>query len=255
MIIVDSTPAVRTAPVLGAIDDRYALRHPLQVALCLRGLATRRDFLTVEFDDAQIVTQVLDVDSRRACFLFDFGSARANNAALAKSDHLVFRSQPSGVRTEFVTGQALATTFEGRPAFEVSFPELLYYVQRREYYRVDTPMSDPFLATGADPEGVDFRLELQDMSLGGIALRTSDTRFENIQRGTVWQEVTLDMRAFGAVTVDLEIVAPRVSITPTGERRTVLGCRFVDVTGNAERVLQRAITSLETRNLRCAGRD
>jgi hypothetical protein len=34
-------------------------------------------------------------------------------------------------------------------------------------------------------------------------------------------------------------------VTPTGERRTVLGCRFVDLKGNTERVLQRAITQLD----------
>jgi flagellar brake protein len=254
-MIADTTQTVRADAIGSNIDDRYALRHPLQVALCLRGLASRRDFLTVEFDDTQAVTQVLDVDSRRACFVFDFCSARASNTALAKADNLVFRSQPSGIRTEFVTERALMTTFEGRPAFEVPFPSLLYYVQRREYYRVDTPIADPFLATGDDVQNVPFRFELQDMSLGGVALRTNDPRFADIQRGTVWEDVTLDMRAFGAVTVDLEIVAPRQALTPTGERRTVLGCRFIDLPGNAERALQRAITTLETRNLRCAGRD
>jgi flagellar brake protein len=248
-------PIQTARPDTPAIDDRYALRHPLQVALCLRGLAARRDFLTVEFDDRQIVTQVLDVDSRRATFVFDLGSARAHNAVLATADHLVFRSQPSGIRTEFVTERALTTSFEGRPAFEAPFPSLLYYVQRREYYRVDTPLSDPFLATGNDEQGDAFRFELQDMSLGGVALCTTDPRFTEISRGGIWRDVTIDMRALGAVTVDLEVVAPRQTFTPTGERRTVIGCRFIELAGNAERALQRAITTLETRSLRCAGRD
>lgn len=228
-------------------DDRYAQRHSLQIALCLRGLLARGDFLTVEFDGTQFVTQLLDVDSQRAHFLFDSSSAQRENAALVDAGELTFRSQPSGVPTHFVTGAAVATTFEGRPAFEAPFPTLLHYVQRRDCYRVDTPIADPFVVNGRDAEGVAFRLELQDLSLGGVALRTRETRFESLAQGTVWAGVTLQVGGLGAVPVDLEIVAPRQVVTPTGEQRIVLGCRFIDLKGSAERVLQRAITLLETR--------
>lgn len=226
-------------------DDRYAQRLPPQIAQCMRRMLTRGDFLTVEFDGTQFVTQLLDVDSRGASFMFDFGSTPRDNRELVHADELTFRSQPSGIRTRFVTGRAFATTFEGRPAFEAQFPKLLHYVQRREYYRVDTPMFDAFIASGADGAGVAFQFKLQDLSLGGVALRTRDTRVESLAQGTIWKNVRLQLGGLGAVPVDLEIVAPRHVITPTGERRTVLGCRFVDLKGNTERVLQRAITQLE----------
>ena len=114
---------------------------------------------------------------------------------------------------------------------------------------VDTPLSDPFIASGRDQGGDTFRLEVQDMSLGGVALRTSDVRFAELPKGSVWKNVTLQLGGFGSVTTDLEIVAPREALTPTGERRTVLGCRFVELRDNAERTLQRAITQLEMRRL------
>jgi c-di-GMP-binding flagellar brake protein YcgR len=236
-------------------DDRYAQRHTLQIALCLRTLRVRCDFLTVEFGDMQFVTQLLDVDSRRARFLFDFGSTVRDNLALVDADKLTFRSQPSGIRTHFVTGGAVVVTFEGRPAFEVPFPALLHYVQRRDFHRVDTPMFDPFVASGVDGAGTAFRLELQDLSLGGVALRARDARFESLAAGTVWNDVKIQLGGLGAVPVDLEVVAPRQMITPTGEHRTVLGCRFIDLKANAERVLQRAITLLETRRKDRAARD
>jgi c-di-GMP-binding flagellar brake protein YcgR len=122
-------------------------------------------------------------------------------------------------------------------------------VQRREFFRVDTPLSDPFIASGRDQGGDTFRLEVQDMSLGGVALRTSDVRFAELPKGSVWKNVPLQLGGFGSVTTDLEIVAPREALTPTGERRTVLGCRFVELRDNAERTLQRAITQLEMRRL------
>lgn len=233
----------------GRIDERYAQRHPLQMAVCLRSLMTRRDFLIVHFDGAQIVTQLLDVDSRHARFVFDASSTPGQDDGIANADSLIFRSQPSGIYTEFATARAVKTIFEGRPAFEVSFPTVLYHVQRREYYRVDTPVSEPFIASGRDEAGETFRFDVQDLSLGGVALRSADVSLAMLATGTVWHGVTLQMGGFGTVTADLEVVAPRQTFTPAGERRAVIGCRFVELRGNAERVLQRTITQLETRRL------
>ncbi|WP_250508269.1 MULTISPECIES: flagellar brake protein [unclassified Caballeronia] len=235
-------------------DDRYAQRHTLQIAVCLRSLLARGDFLTVEFGDRQFVTQLLDVDARRARLVFDFGRTARDNRDLVDTSELTFRSQPSGIRTHFVTGGAEVVMFEGRPAFQVPFPALLHYLQRRDFHRVDTPMFDPFVASGVDGTGAAFRLELQDLSLGGMALRARDARFEWLAAGTVWNDVKLQVGGLGAVPVDLEVVALRQSVTPTGEQRTVLGCRFIDLKANAERVLQRAITLLETRHKARAAR-
>ncbi|SAL00239.1 YcgR family protein [Caballeronia fortuita] len=187
-MIAEPTPSGASASTMNAweADERYAQRHTLQIALCLRTLLARGDFLTVEFGDTQFVTQLLDVDSRRAQFLFDFGSTARDNRALVDADALTFRGLPSGIRTHFVTGGAVVVTFEGRPAFEVPFPALLHYVQRRDFYRVDTPMFDPFVASGADEAGVAFRLELHDLSLGGVALRARDARFESLRRELSW---------------------------------------------------------------------
>ncbi|SAL00235.1 YcgR protein superfamily protein [Caballeronia fortuita] len=60
-------------------------------------------------------------------------------------------------------------------------------------------------------------------------------------------DVKLHVGGLGVVPVRLEVVATRQIVTPTGEHRTVLGCRFIDLKTNAERVLQRAITLLESR--------
>ena len=197
------------------IDERYAQRHPLQIAVSLRSLVARGDFLTVEFNHTQTVTQLLDVDSRRARFVFDVSGTLGRDAALPNADSLMFRSQPSGIYTEFGTGRAARTIFEGRPAFEAPFPTLLYHVQRREYHRVETPTSDPFIATGCDEAGEAFQLEVHDLSLGGVALRSISTRLASLERGTFWRDVTLQMGGYGTVTLDLEIVSPRLMLTPS----------------------------------------
>ncbi|MGF6770331.1 c-di-GMP-binding flagellar brake protein YcgR [Paraburkholderia sp. GAS199] len=235
-------------------DSTFAQRHPLQIAVCLRHLVAGQDFVTVEFDGRQIVTQVLDVDSRNARFVFDAGSVADDNHALPQAPQLMFRSLPGGIRTEFATLNATAVEFEGRPAFEAAFPTLLYYVQRREFFRVQTPVLDPYVASGPYADGGSFRLELQDLSLGGVALKTGDARFGSLETGTVLRDVTLQLGTFGSLRLDLEIVAPRQMTTPRGDQRYVIGCRFVETPGPAERTLQRVVTQLETKRQTLAPR-
>ncbi|WP_144141248.1 flagellar brake protein [Paraburkholderia sp. BCC1884] len=253
-MIADLQLEADVAETIHDADSSFAQSHPLQIAVCLRHLVAGQDFVTVEFDDRQIVTQILDVDSRNARFIFDAGSVADDNHALPGARRLTFRSLPGGIRTDFTTLDAKPVVFDGLPAFEAPFPSLLYYVQRREFFRVQTPVLDPYTASGAHEDGVSFRLELQDLSLGGIALKTADVRFGSLESGTVLRDVALQLGAFGTLRLDLEIVAPRQLTTPKGDQRYVIGCRFVETPGSAERTLQRVVTQLETKRQSLATR-
>lgn len=246
--------AAHTADAAHDADANFAQRHPLQIAVYLRNLVSGQDFVTVEFNGRQIVTQVLDVDSRNARFIFDAGSVADDNAAIPAARELSFRSVPGGIRTEFTTLGATPVTFDGLPAFEAPFPTLLYYVQRREFFRVQTPLLDPYIASGPYESGGSFRLELQDLSLGGVALKTADTRFGSLETGTVLHDVSLQLGSFGTLQLDLEIVAPRRVTTPKGDQRFVIGCKFAGALGPAERTLQRVVTQLETNRQRLSPR-
>ncbi|CAH2785360.1 MAG: Inner membrane protein [uncultured Paraburkholderia sp.] len=235
-------------------DSKFAQTHPLQIAVCLRHLVAGQGFVKVEFDGRQIVTQLLDVDSRNARFIFDAGSMASDNEALAEAGQLIFRSLPGGIRTEFVTSAATLTMFEGLPAFEVSFPSMFYYVQRREFFRMQTPVLDPYVASGPHADGTSFRLELQDLSFGGVALKTADVRFGSLEAGTVLHDVSFQLGSFGTLQLDLEIVVPRKVTTQKGDERVVIGCKFMKTPGLAERTLQRVVTQLETKRQALAPR-
>lgn len=255
MMIADLLNDADLAAPASDLHPDFAQQHPLQIAVCLRKLVAGQDFVTVEFGCRQIVSQVLDVDSRNARFVFDAGNVAADNRALPTAQRLVFRSLPGGIRTEFVTAVAEPVVFEGRLAFEAPFPSLLYYVQRREFFRVQTPLLEPYRATGHYVDGDAFKVELQDLSLGGVALRTADARFGALEAGCVLRNVAVQLGDHGTLRLDLEIVAPRHSFSASGERRFVMGCKFVALPGTAERMLQRVITQLETQRQALVPRD
>lgn len=223
----------------------FGRRNPLEIGVQLRNLVNRGDFLTAQYKGGQLVTRILDVDTRERTFTFDWGALAEQNRGLIAAPRCTFHAQPDGVRVEFSTAAPRETRFEGRPAFEADFPEVLYYVQRREYFRVDAPVLDPYVCTGLLPDGQRFRFEVHDLSLGGVGMRTADTRVATLPMGCILQDCELSLGAPGKLSLDLQLVSFRAVDMPNGTQRFQLGLRFVMLPGNAENTLQRLITQLE----------
>ena len=227
--------------------ERFARHTPSEISLCLRNLVQRRDMLTVTSGPAQIVTQLLEVDTRERRIVFDWGGVETDNRALLEARRLYFKAAPDGVGVEFATDAAHAVTHEGRQAFEVAFPEKLYYFQRREYFRVPTPVLDPYYANGAFADGESFRYEIHDLSLGGISLRMDSPRLAETGIGTVFNDVVLHLGPGVTLPVDIQLISPRSITTPRGDVRHVVGFRFTRLSGAAENVLQRLVTRMEAK--------
>jgi len=223
----------------------FGRRNPLEIGVQLRNLVNRGDFLTAQYKGGQLVTRILDVDVRGRTFTFDWGALAEQNRGLIESPHCIFHAQPDGVRVEFSTTPPRETRFEGRPAFEANFPEVLYYVQRREFFRVDGPVLDPYVCTGRLPDGERFRFEVQDLSLGGVGMRTTDARATELPMGCVLEDCELNLGAHGKLSIDLQLVSFRSLELPNGSQRHQFGLRFVTLPGSAENTLQRLITQLE----------
>ncbi|WP_175928063.1 flagellar brake protein [Burkholderia sp. BCC0801] len=203
----------------------YARRNPLEIGVQLRNLVNRGDFLTVQYPGGQLVTRLLEVDVGARTF--------------------TFAASPEGVRVEFATGTPRETRYEGLPAFVADFPDVLVCIQRREYFRVDAPIVDPFLCRGKLPDGEGFLFEVHNLSLGGVGLRTDDERVEALEVGTLLPDVELELTGHGKLSLDLQLVSQRSTQMPNGSRRYQLGFRFMSLPGSAENTLQRLITQLE----------
>jgi len=56
------------------------------------------------------------------------------------------------------------------------------------------------------------------------------------------------LRGLGTLHVDLEVMSPRQSANARGNALYIIGCRFVERSGIAERLLQRVIVQLECKH-------
>jgi flagellar brake protein len=223
----------------------FGRRNPLEIGVQLRNLVNRGDFLTIEYAGGQLVTRLLEVDVRGRTFTFDWGGVSNQNSGLLAASHCRFHAAPEGVRVEFAVDTPRETKFEGMPAFEADFPDVLFYVQRREYFRVDAPILDPYVCSGRLPDGESFRFEVHDLSLGGVGMRTADGRVADLPMGMRFEDCELALGALGRLSLDLQLVSHRSTALPNGNQRYQLGFRFLTLPGSAENTLQRLITQLE----------
>jgi flagellar brake protein len=230
----------------------YGRRNPLEIGVQLRNLVNRGDFLTVQYQGGQLVTRLLDVDVGARTFVFDWGALPDQNAGMLAAPRCVFLASPEGVRVEFATAPPRETRYENLPAFEAAFPEVLYCVQRREYFRVDAPVLDPYVCRGTLPDGESFLFEVHNLSLGGLGLRTADERVAALEVGVTLPDVELNLNGHGKLSLDLQLVSHRATEVPNGTRRYQLGFRFMSLPGSAENTLQRLITQLEMKRRQLA---
>jgi c-di-GMP-binding flagellar brake protein YcgR len=223
----------------------FGRRNPLEIGVSLRNLVNRGDFLTVDHGKGQIVTRLLDVNPLVRTFVFDWGAMADENVAVLATENLMFNASPDGVRVEFATGTPREIVFEGRPAFEADFPPVLFYMQRREYFRVEAPVLDPYICSGVLPSGERFRFEVNDLSLGGVALRTMDERVAALEVGVILEDVELHFSNPGKIVLDVQLMSNRQIVNAKGDRGYTLGFKFMSLPGSAENTLQRLITQLE----------
>ncbi|WP_187360118.1 flagellar brake protein [Chitinolyticbacter meiyuanensis] len=226
--------------------ERYRMVNPLEIGAVLRQLLSRGDFVTVHFGRGQMmITRILQVDVASRSFCFDWAGQEELNRALLASERNICVAAPDGVRVQFVLPRPREARVDGRPAFIVAFPPDLIKLQRREFFRIETPLAHPFVCRFGLAEGARMTLSLHDLSLGGIGLWATQDDAQRLERGLLLHDAVIELGAAGTVQTDLEIRSLRPMTSRTGEVRIHVGCRFLNLTRGAEASVQRLMAQLE----------
>lgn len=234
-------------PIAHELDlSPFVHDSPMAVAYELRQLAQRATSLAVYFNQGQgmMLTRILDVDSKARQFVFDLGGHPPTNDALQKADKILMVAAPEGVKIQFAIGGARTCSFEGKPAFIAAFPPSLIKLQRREYFRLTTPMASPYRCQLKLASGANLTLELHDLSLGGFGAWLPVEVMSQIEVGQQFSDAWFELGPLGQVKISLEIRSLRAMTLNTGPRCFV-GAKFLGVSRTVEASLQRLMVQLE----------
>jgi len=222
----------------------FTLTTELEVLGALRTLATEQRLIQLRVPSVQasILTTLLHIDSKNDALIFDGTSDASLSRQIFAAEKLHFEASESGVHISFQSGPAASLTFEDRPALRMPVPAELVRVQRRENFRVATPLSNPVLCAIPQKTGL-INLPLSNLSATGMG--ASDPGHALISDvNDIISDCRLLLPAIGPVDVTLRLVHIRVFEHADKPQRN-LGFAFENLRGAASARIQRYVSTLE----------
>jgi c-di-GMP-binding flagellar brake protein YcgR len=236
----------------------YRVESRREIVALLRQIGEKHQLVRVLVNgEADVcVTSILDVDPDSGSLVLDRSIDRDQNRRILASQRVSCETSLDKIRILFKLENLREGQFDGGAAIEADLPATLVRLQRREYYRMETPVTNPVrVVIPMPPElgGGSQAFALSDISCGGIAILDAKMQLGEAT-GTVFPNCRIELPEVGPVTTSLE-VRNLMDITLLNNKTSRrLGCQFVDISrGNLANV-QRYITKLEReRNARLAG--
>jgi c-di-GMP-binding flagellar brake protein YcgR len=236
----------RPVKALFAGLEDFRTTQPKVIGDVLRQLMGRKDFLTVESNQRpdRIVTRILAVDQAAGMFIYDASPDETHNRCLMEAQENYFSGTQDGIRIQFIGNQPRGIEFEGTFAFCAPLPLSLYRVQRREFFRAAAPLVESYCCHLALPDQHQVTLDIVDLSLDGVGLRSKDPSLDVLQIGSALDKVVLNFGKRGKIETGLRITYLR-NLRDADHPAYRIGCRFANFPKSREQELQRLITYLE----------
>jgi c-di-GMP-binding flagellar brake protein YcgR len=198
------------------------------------------------------VTALLAVNPDFEEVVFDLPNEALATRRLLAAKGITFVAFVESIKLQFTVESASTTQFDGKPALRVRLPEQMLRLQRRDYFRVRTPIAKPahcLVPHGDDGQRYE-KLRLLDISVGGCALQASAERFA-LKNGQDLHGCILDLPGIGGVNVGIKV--RHVEPIPRDPQQLRAGCEFFDIAPQARMMLQRYVNKLDAEQRKAAG--
>jgi len=233
--------------------ERYTIYSRAEILSLLRQLRDEGTLVTAYFglESDFAVTTLLQLKPDFEEAIFDCASDPLAQRRLLAADHLTFVAFLANVKVQFSARLAEPVAFEGRPAFRVRLPDQLLRLQRRDFFRVQTPNARPatILVPHAKKSHQYESLRVLDISVGGMALLSYPEMFDLDVSGIV-DDCYLDLPGVGSVSVRVRVRHIENGRQLEDVRRC--GCEFVDLSPQARMMLQRYVNRIDAEERRAA---
>jgi c-di-GMP-binding flagellar brake protein YcgR len=236
--------------IANADQDKYIVHWREEIINILTALCKAGKLVTayiggegVDF----ILTSIVAVKLEQNTVLLDLGTDAAANKRAMMTKKIVCVTELDGIRIQMSVEAFRPARFAERNVFAMTMPDTLLRLQRREYYRIDTPRFKPLLCnfSAADVKaGTPRQWVVADISCGGIAVVLPDTAL-NIESGTRFSGCRIALPEIAEVSVDLVIRGTVEIAFPTGVQHRHAGCEFVNMLERERSLIQRYVSKLE----------
>ena len=251
----------RVELVYGEDEAKYLLRDPVEIKALFRALLASRGLVSARMvpGGQSFITALIEADEQHG-ILLDASTDPLQNDRIAQSEALDCVTQLDRVRIQFLVRRPVRVVEEGKPGSRAPFPTTVLRLQRREFYRLQTPSSSsprrvvcrlPLpLGDGTIRE---VELNILDISRGGLAIAVPPGGV-TLEQGAAFEDCTLLLPDNPPISARL-IVRNLFRITRmNGVELLRIGCAFANLSRGAGDAIQRYVLRMEReRNARERG--
>lgn len=230
----------------------FAIQNTKQIISHLSLMVKNKCLLSARFgtNNESYITALLGIDEKSNTLILDYGPKEDLNQRILNAGKISFDADYTGIKVSFVGTGLKKITHKGEPAFSMPIPKSLFWMQRREYFRVKSPLSKSsycqLLMEGNKP----VNLKLYDISLTGFAmLNVSKEVSELMIPGEIITQGKLVLADAGEGLVSFEVCAKYIINPDKLQKIQKIGCRFVKLTRPVEEVIQRYMQQIQREDL------
>lgn len=230
-------------------EDPFVITAPLEIRGLLRSIQQHKALLRMyaKGGSASAVTTILEINPDEHTLIVDNAPDELVNKRLLSADQVEFETSLEKVQIHFSSAQLQACQQAGQAALRLAIPASMRRMQRREYYRIETPVTDPPHCTfnvDVANRSAKLRLSVRDMSAGGLAVIDNDHALDT-DWGALYDRCLLELPQLGEIETKLKVVQYKDESLPGGKERRLVGCQFVDPSSALQVKVQNYISGLE----------
>lgn len=240
--------------------SQYLLYSRSEILFVLKQVMQKKCMITVYFDAGRsfFLTTLVAVSDDGAWLYFDTPSDTDTGRRALGARKMMLTTMLERVKIQFSVDGVQEVASGDRKAFASPLPETLLRLQRREHFRLSTPVANPVKChvplPQADHGPGEIEATVLDISGGGIGIMLPESMAPAFQVGAVFSGCSVALPEEGTITMGLCVRNAFPVTTKTGSKHWRAGCEYVDLPGPQLTLVQRYITRVEReRKARDAG--
>lgn len=252
----DVTPMVVPRPLAELLPSdeysQYLLTSKAEKFAICRGLAEHVSQISMIFNEGHdmVLTSLISWDDHG--LVFDVGPSAEMNQKALQAQKLFCSAQLDKVEIQFILRGLDRIEVDGRAAFHTALPESILRLQRREFFRLITPVAHPLICRMCI-DGAMLDAHVADLSIGGVLLAGLPLEFPP-DTGAEFPGCSIELPDVGAIEATLCQRWQAETVTRSGIRGKRAGFEFVRLPQVKATLIQRYIIKTEReRKARAAG--
>ncbi|TAN67010.1 MAG: flagellar brake protein [Methylobacter sp.] len=226
----------------------FSIQNPKQIISHLSLLFKNKCLLSarLEANNESYITTLLGIHEENNALVLDYGSKEDLNKHIVNANKLRFETEYRGIKVSFVGSALRKVNYKGEPAFVMPIPKSLFWMQRREFFRVKSPPSKPSYCRLILEDKNPVNLKLHDISLTGFAiLNVSKEISDLLIPGRSFAQCKLIFSRTEESEIAFEIRYKYIINHAVSQKIQKIGCKFTKITHSAEDTIQRNMHQIQ----------